>query len=183
MWLHLTSGRAAIHGFVIGTDGSPHCGGPAQRTLPVAMGGTMLLFEGLDPMRNSPNPGPVFDLRHEPPAFDSHGFDWAGRTTTDMYAKAASYGWRMLTRRQAAELLVALGYAIPPRRAPDGAAHFHSVLWDDQIDGLTWHVRESWEGFRFVYGRSVFVYRELELSADSALARGASYYGSPSGAI
>jgi hypothetical protein len=158
--LHLPSGTAFIGGFTLAGDGSPEVGGVLLADAPVEMGGTLRLNKGLDPMRRSTTRGPVVDLRVEPPGFDRHGFDWAGLTTADAATRAADFGWRTVTRREAAKVLIATGYRIPPRRDQDGTPHFHTVLWEDQVDDLTWHVREAFDGTRFTYERCVFVCRD-----------------------
>jgi hypothetical protein len=160
--LHLPSGACSIWGFVRGEEGNAESGTTLFRERPVALGGAIRLFEGLDPMRHSTNPGPIFDLRVEPPGFDRHGFDWAGRSTSDAQAAAQRHGFTAVTREAAAEVLIALGYQVRPRRDPaTGRANFHDALWSEQADGLTWHVRESLEGTRFTYERCVFLTRAL----------------------
>lgn len=163
MFLHLPTCAAGIHGFVRGEDGGPDVGGTMRRMLPVGEGGTIRLFEGLDPMRHSTTTGPVVDVRHERPGFDRHGFDWAQRSTSDVQAAAQKLGWRPVTRRKTAALLTQIGYQLHPRRDADGRPHFHNVLWTDHIDDLTWHVRESFDGKPFTHTRCTFVVREVPL--------------------
>lgn len=174
MYLHLPTGDARIRGIVPGDDAvTPEIGPKMWDALPVALGGGMLLFEGLDPMRNSTTTGPVVDLRHEPPAFDSYGFDWAGRSTSDVAAKAAEYGWRVITRVDAAELLAERGFVVPARYGQHAGTQpgwMHSVLWDDQVDDRTWYVPESSTGFRYVHTRSAFVARDTDGDPPASMA-------------
>lgn len=169
MDLHLPTGRARITGMTPGDDATtPEAGPKTWEALPVAMGGAMVLFEGLDPTRNFTSTGPVVDLRYEVPAFDNYGFNWAGRSTSDVAAKAAEYGWQIITRRDAADLLTARGYVIPPRRGQH--RKFHSVLWNDQVDDRTWYVPESSDGYRYVYLRSAFVVRHTDDDPPTSMA-------------
>lgn len=161
MFLHLPSGAAGIHGFVKGGGDIPETGGNLRRERSIRDGGSISLFEGLDPMRHSITAGPIFDLRTEPPGFDRYGFDWAQRSTSDVHGAAAQQGWEVISRREAAEILIRSGYVVPPRRETDGTPHFHSVLWLDQVDDLTWYVRESFDGKRFTFERTAFVRREI----------------------
>lgn len=158
--LHLPSGAATIHGFIRGIDATPVPGEKTHSGHPVWMGGSWRLFEGLPPMRRRADVAPVVDLRYGLRGFDHYGFGWAGVTTSDVSAKAERLGWRLITRRQAAALLAELGYHIPPRHSSDGTPYVAAVLWDDQLDDLTWHVSEAVDGFRFTYERSVFVCRD-----------------------
>lgn len=159
--LHLPSGHCFISGFVQSDAGSAEIGGTMRSHLPIGDGGTLVLNEGLDPMRNSTTTGIVIDLRYEPPGFDNYGFDWAHYTTCDAQADADWHGFATLSRRQAADVLRWLGYRVRPQRDPDtGAAMFHDVLWQDQIDDLTWHVPDNIDGYRYTTVRHVFVLRE-----------------------
>lgn len=161
LWLHLYTGAASVDGFARLPEGGPEVGGTMRRDRPVGEGGTERLFEGLDPTRRSTTTGPIYDMRTEPAGFDSHGFDWAGRCTSDVQAEAERRGWRVVTRAEAGQRLLELGYRLRPRHDGDGRRHFHDVLWLDQLDGLTWHVRESVDGFRHTSQRCAFVVREV----------------------
>jgi len=155
--LHLRTGATTILGFVCGKNGAPEFGSPMFRARPVAEGGRITLHEGLDPMRRSTTTGPVVELRFEPRGFDSHGFDWAGRATSDAQADAAARGWQVITRWQAAQALTTAGYTVPSRFDTTGRPNFHTVLWEDQADNLTWHLQEGQDGRRFDAGRAAFV--------------------------
>lgn len=169
MSLHLPTGHARITGTTPGDDATtPEIGPKTWERLPVAMGGSLLLFDGLDPTRNFTATGSIIDLRHQPPAFDNYGFNWAGRSTSDVAAKAGQYGWRVITRLDAAALLSERGYTIPPRRGP--RAKVHSVLWEDEIDDRTWYVPESSDGFRYVYVRNAFVARDTDDDPPTSMA-------------
>lgn len=169
LWLHLPTGRAGIVGFVRNAHGGPDCGPLMRRDRPVHEGGHQTLFEGLDPVRPGASTGVIVDLRTEPPRFDTHGFNWAGRTTSDAQAAAERLGWQTITRTRAAELLHEAGYTLHERTGPDGTRYFHDELYLDQVDGLTWHVRESIDGTRFVSERCVFVTREIPLTGQFGL--------------
>jgi len=143
--LHLPTGATTISGFVRGDTGAPEFGSPTFRARPVAEGGRITLHEGLYPLR--------FEAR----GFDSHGFGWAGRAISDAQADAAALGWQVITRWQAAEVLAMAGYTVPARYDATGRPNFHTVLWDDQADNLTWHLREGHDRHRFKVGRVAFV--------------------------
>lgn len=145
LWLHLPSGTAGLTRAVEPAEPGTVAAGP------------VLLHAADD---SGPGGNRLFDGLY-PRDFDRHGFGWAGRATSDVQAAAKARGWMVVSRREAARWLLSAGWVVPPRRDGDGRCRFHDMLWEDQVDDLTWHVRESWDGaVRFVYERSVFVRRE-----------------------
>ncbi|WP_158892712.1 hypothetical protein [Amycolatopsis anabasis] len=171
MWLHLPSGGAGIHGFVPDSDGGPVTGGVVREHVPVSQGGSIRLFHGLDPHEFDPQPGPIIDLRLSPRRFDRYGFNWAQRATTDVQAEAERRGWRTITRAHAVRVLTELGYHVHPRRDANGRPFFHDVIYRDQADDLTWHVRESLDGTRFTWERCVFVLRDRSSTSRRSVSR------------
>lgn len=158
--LRLPTGAATIEGFVRGQHGIPVLGPGVSSRRPVWMGGAWTLFRGLPPTRSCFLSGTVVRLASEWRQFDSHGFSWAGVSTSDASAKAERLGWQLLTRCQAAALLTELGYQIPSRHGSHNQRYGESVLWTDQLDNLTWHIPEAVDGHRYVDERDVFVSRD-----------------------
>jgi hypothetical protein len=71
------------------------------------------------------------------PTAAGESVSWSSRTTTDVEGHLNARGWRVMTRFEAANLLRAQRYELPPTSTGVG-----SILTQEQADATQWHKRE-----------------------------------------
>lgn len=116
--VHLPSGAATIQGVVRHPDGGPIIAGSLLRRRPVSTGGSEVLFPATGPMRATET--------------TDHS-RWALTAPSIVEAALRQRGWEIITREEAAALLLAKGYSMRSSAQPG------HVLHTDQADTATWH--------------------------------------------